>query len=168
MKKRRGFDRLSTFAALKASLQQYLGRRSRLPQEAPEEPLQFGWLRAPTFGWRETMVAGAHVVIGLRDGRRYVGELVSITARSIALALWGCGGAVTRFATSAVIGAGVVGSHSHREERGVCERQRRGEPAHVEPTKQKAPVAPEPGWAEGGEPFRASIVARSLWRGLPG
>lgn len=128
MMKSKGFAQLGTFAALKRALQQYLGRGSREPSEPP---LDFSWLRPHTFGWREALVSGAHVVIGLRDGRRYVGALVSFTARSVALALWGCGGAVTRFDTSAVIGASVVGSHSHREERAVCERQRRGEPAHV-------------------------------------
>jgi hypothetical protein len=139
MMKSKGFARVSTFAALKASLQQYLGHVAKEP-EPPR--LNFSWLRPPTFGWREAMVAGAHVVIGLRDGRRYVGELMSFTTRTIALALWGCGGAVTRFATSAVIGAGIVGSHGHREERAVCERQRRGDPACIgEPKKRKAPAA---------------------------
>lgn len=128
MLKSKGFARVSTFAALKASLQQYLGRE-RGEVERPAPPLHFGWLRTPGFGWQRTISEGAHIAIELQDGRRYVGQLVHLGARYLTLELWGCSGAVTRFQTSELAGAGVVGPHSHREERVVCERQRRGEPA---------------------------------------
>ena len=145
--KSKGFASVNTLAALKTALQgeAYFGCGSRETAEAIERPLTFKWLRPHSSGWREAMVAGAHVVIGLRDRRRYVGKLISFTAQSVVLVLWGWGGAVTRFATSAVIGGSVVGSHSHREEREVMRRQRRGEPAHVEQPARSKQKAETPG-----------------------
>lgn len=118
-----------SLASLKTHLQGKLGRAE--PERV--SPPNFSWLRAPSHGWQALLtVEGADVVLRLADGRHYVGRIVRCSAHLLVLALWGCGGQLRRFALADVGGAAVVGPHTFEQERAVYQRQRRGEPAHMQ------------------------------------
>ena len=121
------FVRLNSLPALKAALQKTLGRAQ--PQCAPEPDM--GWVRAPADGALQLLVEDSNVVLGLDDGRLYVGRVTQRNALYVRLALWGCGGRVQRFPIASVVGASIVGPHSFTAAREVKRRQRRDEPALV-------------------------------------
>ena len=125
--------KFDSLAKLKASLQKDLrGSRSDFgDDESKPEPPNFAWLKTPGIGALLLLVEGADVVLGLDDGRVFVGTVKRSTGLFVTLALWGCGGQRQRFPVGSVAGASVVGPHSYESAREVKRRQRAGEPALV-------------------------------------